>query len=199
MTSDTTPSTIPQLKLRGSTYLFDDWFDPIEAAVRERVRDFIQGMIEGELEATLLRPRYGRLPKIAATEAEAPAPSATATVSDHVHCLEAFGRVEIAMPRARLSTPDGKTTEWQSKVLPAYQRRTQTADALIAGADLRAPIRDGCAGRSEPCSGGRWARTSVSRVWRKVQTDWDGLERTLACRRTDCSADPRRHGGAGAA
>ena len=86
MTSDITPSTIPHAEAESSTHLFDDWFDPIEAAVRERVRDFIQGMIEGELEATLLRPRYGRLPKTAATEAVPR--SATATVSDHVHSLE---------------------------------------------------------------------------------------------------------------
>lgn len=38
-------------------YLFDDWFDPIEACVRERVREFIGAMIEDELDATLLRPR----------------------------------------------------------------------------------------------------------------------------------------------
>ena len=32
-----------------AVYLFDDWFDPIEAGVRDRVRGFIQAMIEGEL------------------------------------------------------------------------------------------------------------------------------------------------------
>ena len=31
---------------------------------------------------------------------------------------------------------DGKTCEWKSKTLPAYQRRTRAADALIAGAHL---------------------------------------------------------------
>jgi transposase-like protein len=31
---------------------------------------------------------------------------------------------------------DGKTCEWKSKTLPAYQRRTRAADALIAGAYL---------------------------------------------------------------
>jgi hypothetical protein len=41
-------------------YLFDDWFDPIEAGVRDRVRGFIQAMIEGELDETLMRLRYGR-------------------------------------------------------------------------------------------------------------------------------------------
>ena len=35
------------------------------------------------------------------------------------------------MPRARLNTPDGGTTEWKSKALKAYQRRTIAADAVI--------------------------------------------------------------------
>ena len=43
-----------------AVHLFDDWFDPIEAGVRDRVRGFIQAMIEGELDETLMRPRYGR-------------------------------------------------------------------------------------------------------------------------------------------
>ena len=43
--------------------LFDDWFDPIENAVRDRVRCFIEELIEGELAAVLARPRYGRRAK----------------------------------------------------------------------------------------------------------------------------------------
>ena len=50
--------------------------------------------------------------------------------------MGSFGRVEIEMPRARLAEPDGKTREWQSQVLPAYQRRTRAVEALIAGAYL---------------------------------------------------------------
>ena len=41
-----------------------------------------------------------------------------------------FGPIEIAVPRARLNTADGKTTEWKSKALRAYQRRTLAAAAL---------------------------------------------------------------------
>jgi hypothetical protein len=53
-------------------YLFDDWFDPIEAAVRDRVRGFIQAIIEGELDEKLQRPRYGRQRgrRLAASRAE---------------------------------------------------------------------------------------------------------------------------------
>src|SRR5260370_541143 len=43
-----------------------------------------------------------------------------------------FGPIEIAVPRARLTTADGKTTEGKSQTLRAYQRRTLAADALIA-------------------------------------------------------------------
>jgi putative transposase len=44
--------------------------------------------------------------------------------------------MEIEVPRARLNTPGGKTTEWKSRTLRAYQRRTLAADALIAGTYL---------------------------------------------------------------
>jgi hypothetical protein len=43
-----------------------------------------------------------------------------------------FGRTEIAVPRAQILGEDGKKSEWKSKALCAYQRRTQAADALIA-------------------------------------------------------------------
>jgi hypothetical protein len=45
-----------------------------------------------------------------------------------------FGPTQIAVPRARIIGEDGKTAEWKSKSLRAYQRRTKQAEALIAGA-----------------------------------------------------------------
>jgi hypothetical protein len=50
--------------------------------------------------------------------------------------MGSFGRVEIAVPRARLESAAGKTTEWKSSALRACQRRTKQADSLIAGAYL---------------------------------------------------------------
>jgi transposase-like protein len=47
-----------------------------------------------------------------------------------------FGATTIRVPRARLTTPEGKTAEWRNATIPAYQRRTKRADALIAGAYL---------------------------------------------------------------
>ena len=60
MKRNITKSDSSQPVAETAVYLFDDWFDPIEAGVRDRVRGFIQAMIEGELDETLMRPRYGR-------------------------------------------------------------------------------------------------------------------------------------------
>jgi putative transposase len=40
--------------------LFDSWIDAIEDGVRNRVREFIETMLEEELSQALARPRYGR-------------------------------------------------------------------------------------------------------------------------------------------
>src|SRR4029077_7568582 len=111
-------------------HLFGEWFDPIEKCVRERVRGFIEELIEAELEEALSRPRYGRATPTGA--ANAPGGHRHGHRSRAV--MGTFGRVEINVPRARLKAGEGKTTEWRSKTLPAYQRRTKAADALIAGA-----------------------------------------------------------------
>ena len=172
MTSDTTHSTIPHAEAESSAHLFDDWFDPIEAAVRERVREFIQGMIDSELEATLLRPRYGRRPKAAAEEADTPDAVGYRHGRRPRSLTGSFGRVEIEVPRARLAGPDGKTTEWRSKVLPAYQRRTRTVEALIAGAYLAGTNTRRVRRALGALFDGEVGKDVVSRVWRKVQTDW---------------------------
>ena len=42
----------------AAVHLFDNWFDPIEAGLRDRVREFIHAMVEGELDIALSRPRF---------------------------------------------------------------------------------------------------------------------------------------------
>src|SRR6185437_7550378 len=62
MTSTTTKSATELPDAETSVYLFDDWFDPIEAGLRERVRGFLETMFRTELDAVLARPRYARQP-----------------------------------------------------------------------------------------------------------------------------------------
>ena len=45
MTNDNTKPSVSQSEAETAIGLFDDWFDPIEAALRDQVRSFIQAMI----------------------------------------------------------------------------------------------------------------------------------------------------------
>src|SRR6516165_5513203 len=51
MDSNSTKSPTMQSEAATTVHLLDDWFDPIEAGLRDRVREFIQAMIEAKLEA----------------------------------------------------------------------------------------------------------------------------------------------------
>ena len=68
MTNNSTKFLASQSEAKTAIPLLDDWFDPIEAGLRDRVRELIQAMIESELEAALSRPRYARRPKEALRE-----------------------------------------------------------------------------------------------------------------------------------
>ncbi len=50
----------PALPSPPSPFAGSDWFDPLEEAVRSRVRSFIEQLLEEELEAALGRGRYER-------------------------------------------------------------------------------------------------------------------------------------------
>ena len=60
MTNATMKTQAAQPDGDGAVDLFDDWFDPIETSLRERVRGFIEQVIEAELDTALCRPRYAR-------------------------------------------------------------------------------------------------------------------------------------------
>jgi putative transposase len=74
-------------------------------------------MFEAELDEVLARSRYARRGKPAVGDGKA------VGVRGHRHghrsrtLLGTFGRMEIAMPRARLDTADGRKTEWKSRTL----------------------------------------------------------------------------------
>jgi len=179
MTSVTTKPERSQPRSEAAVQLFDNWFDPIETEVRARAREFIEELICGELDAVLARPRYGRC-KMAGSEGRA-------GVAGHRHgsrtrsLTGTFGPVEIEVPRARLNTADGKTTEWRSSALRAYQRRTLAADALIAGTYLAGTNTRRVRRALAALFGGAVGKDTVSRVWRKVKSDWDAWNaRSLA-------------------
>src|SRR5262249_19647408 len=174
MRENITTHSLPHSEIEGTEGLFDNWFDPIESGIRDRVRGFIETTIETELTDALSRSRYARRKE----SCEGDSSNGT-TITGHRHghrsrkLLGSFGPVEIAVPRARLNKPDGKTTEWKSQSLRAYQRRTQAADALIAGVYLSGTNTRRVRRALRSLFGGAVGKDTVSRVWRKVKSDWD--------------------------
>jgi putative transposase len=171
MTKITTAPDSSELACEMAVGLFDDWFDPIETEVRARSRQFIEELIRGELDDALARPRYQRSKKAA--------DEGSAAVTGHRHgsrtrsLTGTFGPIEIAVPRARLSTAEGGTTEWKSQALRAYQRRTLAADALIASTYLAGTNTRRVRRALAALFGGAVGKDTVSRTWRKVKSDWD--------------------------
>src|ERR1700748_68392 len=104
MTSVTTKAALSQPTIENNSHLFDDWLDPIETGIRDRVRGLIEEMICAELDEVLSRPRYGRQAKPAESD------DAVAGVAGHRHgrrvrtLTGAFCKTENAVPRACLNT-----------------------------------------------------------------------------------------------
>jgi putative transposase len=165
MESVTTKARGPQLDVETAAYLFDDWFDPIETGLREQVRAFIEELIRSELDTALARPRYAR--QIEHKE------GASLGLVGHRHgsrtrtLTGTFGAQQITVPRARIERPDGTTTEWKSKALRAYQRRTVAADALIASTYLAGTNTRRVRRALVALFGGAVGKGVVSRTWRK--------------------------------
>src|SRR5260370_28894982 len=111
MSNISTMSPALQSEAGTAVHLLDNWLDEIEVGLRERVRDFIQAMIESELEAALARPRYGRRPTVDVQKDDVPN-----SISGHRHShrsrslIGTFCPREIAVPPARLDSARGKTT-----------------------------------------------------------------------------------------
>src|SRR3981081_2091595 len=140
--------------------LFDNWFDPVETELRTKVRGFIEAMVAEELER--------RRSPVRATDAS------QGCQRGRIRSLTGtFGRTEIAVPRARIFGKDRKTTEWKSRVMRSYQRRTRAADALIASAYLAGTNPRRVRRALAALFGGDVGKDTVSRVWRKVKGDWD--------------------------
>jgi putative transposase len=142
------------------------WFDPIEAELRERIRGFLEEMVEQEATAALGRGRYQR---------GASAGYRNGTRSRRL--LGSFGPVEIAVPRARLFAPNGTSREWQSAVLPRYARMTRQVEALIASGYLAGTNTRRVKRALGALFKGAIGKDVVSRVWRKVKTDWEAWTR----------------------
>jgi putative transposase len=165
---------------KSSEFLGVGWVDPIEVMIRDRVRGFIEELVEAELDEALGRARYQR-PESA---------DIARRTGGYRHgrrerqLLGSFGPVTISVPRARLNQAEGTSREWHSEALPRYARMTKQVEALIAGAYLSGTNTRRVRRALGALFRGAVSKDTVSRTWRKVQTDWE-----VWCRRSLAEED----------
>ena len=152
----------------SSGLLSTGWFDPIETAIRDRVRGFIETLVAAELDEALGCGRYRRA-KTDGVERRA----GYRHGCRERQLLGSFGPVTISVPRARLNQADGTNREWHSEALPRYARMTKQVEALIAGAYLSGTNTRRVRRALGALFKGAVSKDTVSRTWRKVQTDWE--------------------------
>jgi len=161
METSSTTATSPDALFAG-----EGWFDPIEAGLRDRVRGFIETMLEEELAAALGRGRYER-----------------GQSKGHRHgkrerqLLGSFGPATVSVPRARLAAADGTTQEWRSATLPRYARMTRQVEALIASTYLAGTNTRRVKRALGALFKGAVGKDVVSRTWRRVKADWEAWDR----------------------
>jgi putative transposase len=156
----------PALGSLPSPFAGSEWFDPLEEAVRGRVRSFIEQLLEEELEAALGRERYQR--------------GAISNGHRHGHrprqLVTTFGPLSLSVPRARLHDEAGEQ-EWKSALLPAYKRLSRRAEALIAEAYLAGMntrrVRRALAKLFE----GHIGKDIVSRAWQRTRAAWQAWQK----------------------
>jgi putative transposase len=101
--------------------------DTIEAEIRGRIRGMIETIVEEELQAALGAARSQRM-GAARTGYRHGARERQLTTS--------LGKTTIMLPRARLKDDEGEESEWHSRLIPRYQRRTERVDRALLGSYL---------------------------------------------------------------
>lgn len=151
----------------GELFAGEAWFDPIEAGLRDRVRGFIEAMVEQELASALGRERYAR----------GGAEKGDRNGTRERQLTGSFGAVAIRVPRARLATDGGGTREWRSAALPRYARMTRQVEALIAGTYLAGTNTRRVKRALGALFKGAVGKDLVSQTWRKVKGDCEAWAR----------------------
>ena len=96
--------------------------DTIEAEIRDRVRGMIEAIAEEELESTL---GAGRSQRVGAAR------TGYRHGTRERQLTTRHGKTTIMLPRARLKNTDGEESEWHTRIIARYQRRTSHFDYVF--------------------------------------------------------------------
>src|SRR5574341_207973 len=139
--------------------------DTIEQVMRERVRATIEAIVEEELAVALGASRGARVGEQRQGYRHGSRPRTLTT---------SLGSTTLQMPRARLEQPGGGITEWRSRVLPRYQRRTARVDEAILGVYLSGTNSRRLKGALAPLlRGGPLSKDAVSRLVGRLKSDFE--------------------------
>lgn len=95
--------------------------DPLTEGIRAKVSELVKVMLEAELDEVIKVLRYGR----------GKDRNGYRNGVKERKIWSSLGATDIEVPRARLKEGSGKEYEWQSVILPRYQRRTSRIDATL--------------------------------------------------------------------
>jgi len=133
--------------------------------MRERIRATIETIIDEELEAALGAARSQRVGSVRAGYRHGKR-ERTLTTS--------LGPTTIALPRARIESADGQRSEWRSRMIPRYQRRTARVDEAILGVYLSGTNTRRLRGALAPLlRGAALSKDAVSRLVGRLREDFE--------------------------
>lgn len=106
--------------------------DLLTQGIRGKLKELVGMLVEGELEEALTVARYAR------SEGRTGYRNGTKPRTLHT----SLGSIETEMPRGRILKANGSTEEWQSQLVPRYERRSRSLDATLismyfSGTNLR--------------------------------------------------------------
>lgn len=149
--------------------------DPLQVRLRDWVRTAIETLLQEELDAVLHAARYAR--------EEAGARRGYRHATRDRMLATSVGPTPVTVPRARLFDAAGTpTVEWQSRVVPRYQRRTRAIDQSLIGAYLAGTNTRRIKGALAPLlAKAPLSRSAVSRVLRTLREGFEEWrQRSLA-------------------
>ena len=140
----------------------------LEAAIRERVREMIEMVLEEEVQSTLGASRHQRV----------------AERSGYRHGRKSrrltlrTGTVRVGVPRARLVDAEGKEREWQSQLVPRYRRSSPEVEQSVLGVYLSGSNTRRIRRALEPLlMGAALSKSTVSRLVLRLEESYRTWQR----------------------
>ena len=135
----------------------------LEAAIRERVREVIELILEEEVDAALGAGRSQRVAeRCGYRHGRKPRRLTLRT-----------GAVQLAVPRGRLVTPDGSEREWHSQLVPRYRRSSAEVEQSVLSVYLSGSNTRRIRGALEPLlSGAALSKSAVSRLVLRLEESY---------------------------